>query len=39
VLSNMGVFALAETGISVWRDWGMFGGRGNLSMSREQCGV
>jgi len=22
------VFALAETGISVWRDWGMFGGGG-----------
>ena len=25
--------------VCVCRDWGMFGGRGNLSMSREQCGV
>ena len=28
-----------ETGISVWRDWGMFGGRGNLSVLKGQCGV
>ena len=28
-----------ETGISVWREWGLFGGRGNLSVLKGQCGV